>query len=91
MSEQGKFEDALNRLERALDTFEVAATRVAQGSKAQQNLQEEITFLREDRSRLADELDAAQAKARNVLEANEQVSARIDGLMHNIRALLGSA
>ena len=91
MSEQGKFEDALGRLERALDSFEVAATRVTQGNKSQQSLQEEIEFLREDRSRMAEELDAAQAKARTVLEANEEVSARIDGIMHNIRALLGSA
>jgi FtsZ-binding cell division protein ZapB len=91
MSEQGKFEEALSRLEKALDSFEVAATRVTQGNKLQHNLQEEINFLREDRSRMADELDAAEAKARNVIEVNKEVSARIDGIMHNIRALLGSA
>jgi FtsZ-binding cell division protein ZapB len=64
---------------------------VTQGNKLQHNLQEEINFLREDRSRMADELDAAEAKARNVVEVNKEVSARIDGIMHNIRALLGSA
>jgi len=89
MSEESGVEEALTRLDKALDSFEVAAVRVTQASKAQSSLQGEVDALREDRARLAEELDAVKSQARRLGETNEQVAARLDGIMHNIRALLG--
>ncbi len=89
MSEDKDVEQALTRLDKALDSFEAAAVRAAHGNKLHGNLQGEVDVLREDRSRLADELDAVKSNARQLGDLNEQVSARLDGVMHNIRALLG--
>jgi FtsZ-binding cell division protein ZapB len=90
MSEEVKFEEALNRLDRALDSFEAAAVRAAEGNKSHQSLQGEVDFLRDDRSRLANELDSAQSRSRKLNETNEHIAARLEGVMHNIRVLLGA-
>ena len=45
----------------------------------------------EDRSRLAEQLDAAQDRIARLEAANEDASRRLDAAMETIRAMLASA
>lgn len=89
MSDGSKIEEALERLDGALSSFEVAIVRASESGQRNEILQREVTALSEDRSRLAAELDEAKAEASAQADVNAQISARVDGVMHNIRTLLG--
>lgn len=89
MSDGSKIEEALARLDGALKSFEVAVVRAAESGQRNETLQREVSALSEDRSRLAAELDDMKAAASAQAELNAQLSARVDGVMHNIRTLLG--
>lgn len=89
MSDGLKIEEALERLDDALSSFEVAIVRASESGQRNETLQREVTALSEDRSRLAAELDEAKAEASAQADVNAQISARVDGVMHNIRTLLG--
>lgn len=89
MSGGSKIEEALERLDDALRSFEVAVVRAAESGQRNETLQREVAALSEDRSRLAAELDEARAEASTQAEINAQVAARVDGVMQNIRTLLG--
>ena len=89
MSDGSKIEEALARLDSALSSFEVAVVRVAESDQRRETLQHEVSALSEDRSRLAAELDEVRAEASTQADVNAQISARVDGVMHNIKTLLG--
>lgn len=89
MSDGTKIEEALARLDSAVKAFEVAIVRSAETGQRSETLQREVSALSEDRSRLAAELDEARAEASAQADVNQQISARVDGVMQNIRALLG--
>ena len=91
MSEESKIELALARFESAISSVEVAVMKAQQSNQSHETLGQEVVALRDDRSRLAAELDEVKAAMRAQEEVNAQISARVDGVMHNIRTILGGA
>ncbi|MGI9415242.1 MAG: DUF4164 family protein [Hyphomicrobiales bacterium] len=91
MSEESKIELALARFESAISSVEVAVMKAQQSNHSHETLGQEVVALRDDRSRLAAELDEVKAAMRAQEEVNAQISARVDGVMHNIRTILGGA
>lgn len=87
-----KLDSAMERFSAALDRLEAGINkRVLQARAAGGDdvaLQREIAALREDRSRLADELDRMKAHARELDETANDVSARLDEAIEGIRAVL---
>lgn len=89
MSDGSKLEEALARLDTALNSFEVAVVRAGESDQRHEAIEREVAGLSEDRSRLAAELDDVKADLRAQEDVHAQISARVDGVMHNIRTLLG--
>jgi hypothetical protein len=79
---------ALKRLEAALDSLESAIERRLEGTLEVANLENELHRLGTDRSRLAQSLDAAEARTAKLEEANTEVSRRLVAAMESIRSVL---
>jgi chromosome segregation ATPase len=81
-------EAAVRRLDRAIEMLEAAAegAREARGRVAA--LESELQRLGRDRSRLAQDLDAAAARSTRLEDANKEVSRRLVAAMEAIRAVL---
>ncbi|AWZ01748.1 MAG: DUF4164 domain-containing protein [Rhodobiaceae bacterium] len=75
------FSAALDKLEGALGGHEVRA-------EARSELENQIASLKEDRARLAEELDIAHADVRRLDGLNAQASAEIDATLKDIDRLL---
>jgi FtsZ-binding cell division protein ZapB len=69
----------------ALDKLEATVNRRVQRVKGTEGLDRELSALREDRARLAQELDSAKAKAKKL---EDEVSTRLDGAIEDIRSVL---
>lgn len=69
----------------ALDKLEATVNRRVQRVKGTEGLDRELAALREDRARLAQELDSAKAKAKKL---EDEVSTRLDGAIEDIRSVL---
>lgn len=91
MTEESKIELALARFESAISSVEVAVAKAQQSNRGQETLSQEVVALREDRSRLAEELDSVKAAVRDQKKINAHLSERVDGAMQNIRTILGGA
>jgi len=79
---------ALKRLEAALDLLEDAVERRFDGERQVVGMESELHRLGADRSRLAQSLDAAEARTARLEEANREVSRRLVAAMESIRAVL---
>ncbi len=79
---------ALKRLESALDFLESAVERRLEGTLEVASLENELHRLGTDRSRLAQSLDAAEARTARLEEANNEVSRRLIAAMESIRSVL---
>jgi chromosome segregation ATPase len=79
---------ALKRLESALDFLESAVERRLEGTLEVAGLENELHRLGTDRSRLAQSLDAAEARTARLEEANNEVSRRLIAAMESIRSVL---
>jgi len=90
MSSRPTLEDALQRLAQALDAFEVAVMRRKASDETIRDLEEDVQLLALDRSRLANDLDGAKARADGLESANMEAARRIDSAMETIRDLLGT-
>ncbi|MBH0239389.1 DUF4164 domain-containing protein [Methylobrevis albus] len=88
MSEGGAFEAAMRELESALGRLEQSVTRRLAADRSIVDLEEELARLGEDRSRLAQDLDASAARAGRLEDANREVSRRLVAAMESIRAVL---
>ncbi len=75
----------MKNLSKALDKLEATINRRVQRVKGTEGLDRELMALREDRARLAQELDSAKAKAKKL---EDEVSARLDGAIDDIRSVL---
>ena len=69
----------------ALDKLEATVNRRLQRVKGTEGLDRELAALRDDRARLAQELDSAKSKARKL---EDEVSTRLDGAIADIRSVL---
>ena len=83
-------EAALGRLTMALETLETAAERRFEIDRSAATLEEEISRLGEDRSRIAQDLDQEKARATRLEDTNREVSRRLVAAMESIRAVLDS-
>lgn len=86
--EQPTMEAAIRRLISALNGLEAVVERRQENDRNQDNLAARIQALGIDRSRLADELDEAQARSQTLEEANRTIAARLDGAIATIRSVL---
>ena len=81
-------DDALKRLKGALDLLDNAVERRLEGARDVNTLEGEVHRLGTDRSRLAQSLDAAEARSARLEEANKEVSRRLVAAMEAIREVL---
>jgi hypothetical protein len=81
-------EQAVRRLEAALQGLEVAiGQRLATGAGAEE-LADEVQMLTSDRARLAESLDGAQARVQKLENVNRDVSRRVATAVETIRSVL---
>lgn len=78
----------LDRLEHALAALDDAVDRSAERRREQAEAEEEMQRLNADRARLAEDLDASEARAGRLEEVNREVSRRLVTAMETIRAVL---
>ncbi|ABY40136.1 DUF4164 domain-containing protein [Brucella suis] len=79
---------ALERLEKALNTLEEAVDLRLDKEGDFAEVEEEVQRMNADRSRLAQELDQSEARAERLEAANREVSRRLVTAMETIRAVL---
>ncbi|ABQ61671.1 conserved hypothetical protein [Brucella ovis ATCC 25840] len=79
---------ALERLEKALNTLEEAVDLRLDKEGDFAEAEEEVQRMNADRSRLAQELDQSEARAERLEAANREVSRRLVTAMETIRAVL---
>ncbi len=82
--------DAQNRLRLALAGLDHALSRHKERATEQVDQAEEYGALQEDRSRLAQELDAATGRMRVLETASVEASRRIERASAAVRALIGA-
>ena len=80
----------VDRLEAALSALEAVASRVAAAERSRTDLIDTLAVMDEDRQRLADDLDAALARARTLEAANEAVGQRLQMLDRRLTRLIGA-
>jgi hypothetical protein len=81
-------EQALRRLEAALDQLENAVERRREDAAAITDFESEVQRLGTDRSRLAQALDASEERAARLAEANAEASRGLVRAMEQIRDVL---
>lgn len=88
MAEAAALEAALRRLDTALDALESAVVRRVESDRSVSGMEEELSRLGEDRSRLAQDLDGEKARAHRLEDTNREVSRRLVAAMESIRSVL---
>lgn len=83
-------QEALRRLEQAIDSLEAATHRQTQRVGKVDDLTTELRLMRADRQKLAGLLDEAVARGRALDQARRQVSERVDRAIGAIRAVVES-
>ena len=86
-----KLESAMERFAGALDRLEASINRRTLRSASAETLNNEINILKEDRAKLAEELDAMKSEARSLNELNERASETIANAIDSIRDVLATA
>jgi Rad3-related DNA helicase len=90
MNDGPAFDAAVRRLTLALDALEAAVERRREADRSEDGLAEQLQAHGNDRARLAADLDAASARARQLETANRAVASRIDSVMGTIRAAIAA-
>jgi Domain of unknown function (DUF4164) len=81
-------EQAFERLATALDRLELAATARLDSEYGLEPLESELAVMRDDRSRLAVELDGALARNASLEHVTREVSERVNRAMQGVEAVL---
>jgi hypothetical protein len=81
-------DEAVTRLERALDVFEKAIERRRAAEDVVSDLEEEMHLLALDRARLAREFDDLKARTVELETVNREVARRVDSAMDSVRTVL---
>jgi L-lactate utilization protein LutB len=79
---------ATRRLQAALDALESAVERRLERDQGQAALESQVHAFDSDRARLAAELDAAAARARELEASNREVARRLDDAIDTIREVI---
>jgi len=88
MSEGQGIEAATRRLTEALDALEAAVERRCDADRSEAALATQVQALGDDRARLANDLDAVSARAKQLETANRDAVSRIDAAMQTIRDVI---
>jgi hypothetical protein len=89
MSEpSGHLGDALARLSAAVDLLDAAAMRRLAAEKSEQARAVELDLMRADRARLADQLDKAVARGRELETARHDAMERVDRAMALVKGVM---
>ena len=83
-------EGAVRRLEAAIRSLETAVDERLSRSLGAEGLADEVQMLTADRSRLAEHLDQAQARAVKLENVNRDVSRRLADAVETIRSVLAA-
>jgi predicted nucleic acid-binding Zn-ribbon protein len=90
MANTHKLDEAFQRFEAAMRSFEDAIGVKADGQRRVEVLESETETLRRDRTRLAHELDLVRSKATELVDTSKNAAGKIDAAMSRIRAVLHS-
>jgi len=82
---------ALDRLQVALETAEDVVRRRLDEDLSLADFEEELTVMQDDRNRLAQELDAALARASGLERIREEAVRRVERASAGVAAVLGLA
>jgi predicted nucleic acid-binding Zn-ribbon protein len=88
MTGEATLKEVIARLGRAIDALESAVTAKLEHEQDYSEAEAEIQRMNADRSRLAVELDASEARSERLEDANKEVSRRLVTAMETIRAVL---
>lgn len=83
-----RLDDALDSLDRSLDALEEAVELRLEREAGLADAEAEVQRMGADRTRLAESLDMAEARAQRLESANREVSRRLVDAMESIRAVL---
>lgn len=85
---EATLKDIIGRLGQAMDALESAVATRLEREQDYADADAEVQRMNADRARLGQELDASEAKAERLSEANKEVSRRLVTAMETIRAVL---
>lgn len=88
MGDRPSIDASLARLLAVIDRLEAVAERRGQSDRTSSVLEDELHRLEDDRSRLAQTLDQAEARSARLEETNREVSRRLVAAMESIRGVL---
>ncbi|MHB2267477.1 DUF4164 domain-containing protein [Aliihoeflea sp. PC F10.4] len=88
MSGETTLREVIGRLGAAVDALEGAVSTRLDNDQDYQEADAEVQRMNADRTRLAQELDASEARGERLEDANKEVSRRLVTAMETIRAVL---
>lgn len=88
MAEASRLQAALKRFEKALGQLESAVEFRLEMDRRYSGVDDELQRLSEDRSKLAQDLDTAEARSSRLEETNREVSRRLVSAMESVRSVL---
>ncbi len=94
MSHPDALQQATERLDAAVDELESFLGQVfaeGEGGVSIATLKEQVRFLTEERDRLLLELDAEKSRVRRLVDANDEVSDRLEAVMGTIKDMMPAA
>ena len=83
-----KLETSMQSFAAALEKLETSVNRGIQRQSGANGLERELSALRQDRARLAQELDGVKSEAKALEGVTDEVSDRLDSAIRDIRAVL---
>jgi len=91
MSQPDALQQATKRLDAAVDELEIFLGSVfveGEGGVSIATLKEQVRFLTEERDRLLVELDAEKSRVRRLMDANDEVSERLETVMGTLKEIM---
>jgi len=91
MSQPDALQQATRRLDAAVDELEIFLGSVfveGEGGVSIATLKEQVRFLTEERDRLLVELDAEKSRVRRLMDANDEVSERLETVMGTLKEIM---
>jgi hypothetical protein len=91
MSQPDALQQATQRLDAAVDELEIFLGSVfveGEGGVSIATLKEQVRFLTEERDRLLVELDAEKSRVRRLMDANDEVSERLETVMGTLKEIM---
>lgn len=88
MTGEATLKEVISRLAKAVETLEIAIGEKLDRDHDYSEAEAEVQRMNADRARLAQELDASEARAERLEDANKEVSRRLVTAMETIRAVL---